>query len=290
MLAGKPEALVMDAAAALRLLKTFVPYVVLLAVALPLAVRWHQASAAAPHAVLSAPVFLREGLPALSQLMATPTHLLLVGPTGVGKTMAAAAAARASEPFATPGGQLVCLLPFYVDLFAIAASASASGATESVHARALRGFAEESRRYDLLLARELHNATRLGLWTYAQETLFAAWQAVATAPLLALSFLPREHEASLYGILSHLAKASGTRKSWRRCAGGRFRPVLILDEVHILNETEMEPVRSDLLRFLSTQLQSKSAADVAVVLLSSDARVHDILHSCPRTLQSTRAH
>ena len=277
MLWRKPKALVMYAAAVRRALKTFAPYVALLAVVLPLAIRWHQASvAAAPCAVLSAPVFQREGLQALSQLMATPTHLLLVGPTGVGKTMAAAAAARASGLFACPGEQLVCLLPFYVDLYAIVASASASGTTESLHARALRGFAEESRRYDLPLARKLHNATRLGLWAHAQETLFTAWQSVATAPLLALSFLPHEHEASLYGILSHLA----TLKRLESCVGGSIRPVLILDEVHMLNEPEMERVRLDLLRFLTPQLQSKSAADVAIVLLSSDARAHDILHSC----------
>ena len=272
----------MDAAAALRRLKALAPLVVFAAVVLPLAFRWQQVSAAAPHAVLSTPVFPREGLPELSRLMATSKHLLLVGPTGVGKTMAAAAAARASEPFAIPGGQHVCLLPFYVDLYAIAASAGASGAAENVHARALRGFAEESRRYDLPLVRKVH-ATRLGLLAHLQETVPTVWQAVAAMPLLAMSLLPRRHETSLYGILSHLVKAS-TLKRWRRCEGGHIRPVLILDEVHILNETDMEPVRADLLRFLSPQLQSKGAADITIVLLSSDARAHDILHSCARTL------
>jgi hypothetical protein len=101
-------------------------------------------------------------------------------------------------------------------------------------------------------------------------------------PLLAMSLLPRRHETSLYGILSHLVEDS--RKRWRRCEGGHIRPVLILDEVHILNETDMEPVRADLLRFLSPQLQSKGAADITIVLLSSDARARDILHSCARTL------
>ena len=159
----------MDAAAARRRLKALTPLVLFAAVVLPLAFRWQQVSAAAPHAVLSVPVFPREGLPELSELMATSKHLLLVGPTGVGKTLAATAAARASGPFATPGG-LVCLLPFYVDLYAIAASA-ASGAAENVHARALRGFADESRRYDLPLVREVHNATRLGLLAHLQETV-----------------------------------------------------------------------------------------------------------------------
>ena len=273
----------MDAAAALRRLKALAPWVVFAAVVLPLAFRWQQVSAAAPHAVLSAPVFPREGLPELSELMATSKHLLLVGPTGVGKTLAATAAARASGPIATPGG-LVCLLPFYVDLYAIAASAGASGAAENVHAIALRGFADESRRYDLPLVRDVHNATRLGLLAHLQETVPTVWQAVAAIPLLALSLVPRRHEASLYGILSHLVEASRTLKRWRRCEGGHIRPVLILDEVHILNDTDMEPVRADLLRFLSPQLQSKGAADITIVLLSSDARAHDILHSCARTL------
>ena len=261
-------------------MKTFAPYVALGAVLFQLLFSWQRASVT-PHAVLSATVFPREGLPELSQLMAESTHLLLVGPPGVGKTLAATAAARVDALLETPGG-LVCLLPFYVDLYAIATSASTSGSTESTYARALRDFAEESQRYDLPLVRKGQSAARLGLWKLAEQTAFSVWRSIA----LTVPFLPREHEASLFGILSHVVDATQTLSHWRSCAGGagRMHPVLILDEVHILNETEMDNVRADLLRFVSPQLQLKNAAPVTVVLLSSDARAHDILYSCACTL------
>jgi hypothetical protein len=258
--------------------------VLLAAWALPLAFQWQQVSAA-PRAVLRVPHFPRDAVSAsLSKLMATTTHLLLVGPTGVGKTIAATAAASVSTPVATPGGD-VCLLPFYLDLYAIAASAAATGAAADVHTHALGRFAEEARRYDLPLLRKLHDSARLGFWTYAEITLLSVWHAIATVPLKALSLLPREHEASLHGVLTHVAAAAGTLMQWTTCAGGagRVLPVLILDEVHVLDQAGMEAVRADLLRFLSPQLQSKAAADVVVVLLSSDARAHDILHSCACT-------
>ena len=149
-----------------RHIKPFAFFVACVAVAIPPLFWWQQVSAS-PHAVLGATVFPREGLPELSQLMAESTHLLLGGPTGVGKTLAATAAARVDTLLEAPAG-LVCLLPFYVDLYAIATSASASGATESVHARALRGFADESQRYDLPRVRKGH-AARLGLWKLAEQ-------------------------------------------------------------------------------------------------------------------------
>ena len=61
---------------------------------------------------------------------------------------------------------------------------------------------------------------------------------------------------------------------------GRMLPALILDEVHVLNETHMSAVRADLLRFIWPQLQAKQTAQMTVMLLSSDARAHDIVQTC----------
>jgi hypothetical protein len=128
---------------------------------------------------------------------------------------------------------------------------------------------------------------------------FAAWawvklskllpDALSPASLSALkqvvSPLPHENEASLYGLLTHLAQAGTQQAALRVYARGLLArqplvPVIIIDEVHLLRERALEPVLRDLLRFVQEHVHAKCNASVTIVLLSSDAYAAETVATC----------
>lgn len=217
---------------------------------------------------------------AIAEALSSRTHLLLLGPSGVGKTVAAKMAASISTPLSAPGGK-VCLLPLYVDLHALLNEHTITD-DKSARAAAAHAFSEAVLRLDFPSLRSAENRMRLALWRHASDWFPAQVLDILELWFWKLSLMPRPYESSVYGLLSHIVEAAEvlTRASQCDRGAGRVLPALILDEVHVLNETHMSGVRADMLRFIWPQLQAKQTARMTIVLLSSDARAHDIVQTC----------
>ena len=134
-------------------------------------------------------------------MLSSRTHLFLLGPSGVGKTVAAKLAASISTPLQAPGGS-VCLVPLYVDLHAlttehIAGVAGRSDASEAV----VRTFAKAVTSLDLPSLRSAQSSASHSLWRYALNVMPATLLDVLEPWFWQVSVLPPPCEASVSGLL-----------------------------------------------------------------------------------------
>ena len=241
------------------------------------------AQVSAGHA--SEPVFARHSSQSLAMLLAKRVHVLVVGPSGCGKTTAVLDAARAS---ASSGGAV--LLPFYVNLEKVFASGSGGrvrpAADSESRERIMAAFAAEARAFESKLLRMLSDDFAAWAWIGLSKLLPDGLSPESlTALRQVISPLPPEQEASLYGMLSHLAQAGTQQATLRTYAHGvldrrSLVPVIIVDEVHVLNEPALEPILRDLLRFVQEHVHAKRAAPLTIVLLSSDSFAAETVGSC----------
>jgi hypothetical protein len=229
------------------------------------------------------PVFARHSSQSLAWLMAERVHMLVVGPSGCGKTTAVLDASRAS---ASSDGAV--LLPFYVNVEKIitAGGGVVPASDSELCERAVAAFAAEARAFESKLLRALSEDFAAWAWVKLSKLLPDGLSpASLTALREVVSPLPLEQEASLYGLLTHLAKAGTQQAALRVYARGlldrrQLVPVIIIDEVHFLQKRELEPVLRDLLRFVQEHVHAKRAAAVTIVLLSSDAYAAETVGSC----------
>jgi hypothetical protein len=230
------------------------------------------------------PVFSRYSSQMLASLLAERVHMLVVGPSGCGKTTAVLDAARAP---ASASGAL--LLPFYVDLEGVIAAGGgqiSSAADCKSPERIVEAFAAEARAFQGRLLRVLSDDFAAWAWVKLSKLLPDGLSPESLSVLRQLvSPLPPEQEASLYGMLSHLAQVGIHQAALSMYAPGVFGslllvPVIIVDEVHLLHQPELEPVLHDLLRFVQEHVHAKNAAAVTIVLLSSDAYADETVRSC----------
>ena len=100
---------------------------------------------------------------AIAEALSSRTHLLLLGPSGVGKTVAAKLAVSISTPLQAPGGS-VCLLPLYVDLHALMTEhmAGAGGVSDASDA-AVRAFSKAVISLDFPSLRNAEMSSRLAV-------------------------------------------------------------------------------------------------------------------------------
>ena len=168
------------------------------------------AQVSAGHA--SEPVFARHSAQSLAMLLARRVHVLVVGPSGCGKTKAVLDAARAS---ATSGGAV--LLPFYVILESVCIRKSPTCSRE----RIMAAFAAEARAFESKLLRMLSDDFAAWAWITLSK-LLPDWLSPESLTALrqVISPLPPEQEASLYGMLSHLAQAGTQQATLRTYAHG----------------------------------------------------------------------
>ena len=221
----------------------------------------------------------------LASLLAERVHMLVVGPSGCGKTTAVFDAARAP---ASASGAL--LLPFYVNLEGVNAAGgggqipTTAGCKSPEHI--VEAFAAEARAFEGKLLRVLSDDFAAWAWITLSKLLPDGLSPESLGVLRQLVLpLPPEQEASVYGMLSHLAQVGIQQAALRMYAPGVFGslllvPVIIVDEVHLLHEPELKPVLHDLLRFVQEHVHAKSAAAVTIVLLSSDAYADETVRSC----------
>ena len=241
------------------------------------------AQVSAGHA--SEPVFARHSAQSLAMLLARRVHVLVVGPSGCGKTKAVLDAARAS---ASSGGAV--LLPFYVNLEKVFASGSGGrvrpAADSESRERIMAAFSAEARAFESKLLRMLSDDFAAWAWITLSKLLPDGLSPESLTVLRqVISPLPPEQEASLYGMLSHLAQAGTQQATLRTYAHGvldrrSLVPVIIVDEVHVLNEPALEPILRDLLRFVQEHVHTKRAAPLTIVLLSSDSFAAETVGSC----------
>ena len=241
-----------------------------------------QAQASASNA--AEPVLRRHASKSLARLLARRVHMLLVGPTGCGKTTAVLDAARASAFL----GDTV-LLPFYVNLGDVMASggggkvAAADGESCS---RIVAAFAAVARAFEGRLLRVLSDDFAAWAWVKLSQRLPDALRPERLSTLKQIVLPPTPHQAtSLYGLLAHVAQAGTQQAALHAYAHGALDrrllvPVIIIDEVHLLRECALEPVRQDLLRFVQFHVADKQRAAVTVVLLSSDASAAELVGTC----------
>ena len=231
------------------------------------------------------PAFLRAASRSLATLLTNRVHLLVLGPTGVGKTRALQEVSRASTRSA--------LLPFYVDLSLFIQQAVGQSA-EELRSRTLDAFAAEARAYDLRLLRLLERDARSALWLALARALPGWLSSQSLEELRSFTLLSQESLPSLAGLLSRLERAATLRSTLHALSSAALGttplvPVLIIDEVHLLQEPALAEVKAELLDFMHRHVQAKERASVVIVLLSSDARAQDIVRKWGRFGRRLRA-
>lgn len=105
--------------------------------------------------------------------------------------------------------------------------------------------------------------------------------------------LPEERDPSLYALLTRLTEVATLQATLRKYASAvlgeqTFVPVLVSDEVHLLNTPDLKPVMDELLRFVAAHVHAKRNAAVTIVLLSSVAHAAETsqLYVCSAVLLS----
>lgn len=252
--------------------------------------RWQAAKEAqAPAGPAAEPLFRRRSSQSLAWLLSQRVHLLVVGTTGCGKTSAVLESCRL--PASASGA---VLLPFYVNLEQVIASGGAGDAQDDVCKRTVAAFASASRAFESQLLRLLSEDFKAWAWVRLSNLLPDGLSPGSLAALKRVtSPLPKEHEASLYGLLTHLADVGSQQAALRVYARGLtdgfpLVPVIIIDEVHLLRDADLEPVLRDLLRFVQEHVHAKRTAAVTIVLLSSDAYAAETVSNCACPLCTLR--
>ena len=225
-------------------------------------------------------------------------HLLVCGPTGVGKTIAVKVALDSQEPIDGNPQTKTTFLPFYVDLKPLIATAShqkdarievgpsASVApprdlaecVDAAFSAAADVFEERSivTLRELAWSRlffELSRAGDLGL------AVAAAWaQQRKTSAVLQAPSIQRHLQRFLDDSAVHTLSLSAISHFQPVPLG--CIPVIVVDEVNLLNHLELKRIRNEFVAFLFTHASAKSMSPVVIVLLSSDATAPEILASC----------
>lgn len=230
----------------------------------------------------------------IRQRVAGRHHLLVCGPTGVGKTMAVKLALDNQDPIDGINHAPTTFLPFYVDLRTIIAPASH---LEEAHCApslndvtpkdlAARVDAAFSAAADSFEDRSLTTLRSLA-WSSLAFELSRNFSWIGRAIVAAVDANQRD-SAATPSIERHLRRfldeavmhelvisAESHLHSRRDCI-----PVLIVDEVHLLDDLALKKIRHEFVAFLFQHASAKSMAPVVLVLLSSDATAPRILESC----------
>lgn len=221
-------------------------------------------------------------------------HLLVCGPTGVGKTMAVKVALDSQEPIDDSPPTKTTFLPFYVDLKPLIAPAShqedsrlevgpgasvaplrdLAACVDAAFSAAADAFEERSivTLRELAWCRLFFELSRAG---YLGRAVAAAWAQQQKLPAPSIQrhlerFLDDSavHSLSLFAISRFQPVPLG-------CI-----PVIIVDEMHLLNHPELKTIRHEFVAFLLKHASAKIMSPVIIVLLSSDATAPKILASC----------
>lgn len=215
--------------------------------------------------------FARHASKAIAGQLASSAHLIVLGPSGVGKTTAVLEACNHPPPE-------TYLLPFYVNL---ASNIQPGGGllSDDVAWRnaTLKAFAEEARAFEsrllLPLESDLLSSMLLGyIPAWLSRKSVAAVHSIADHAVA---------EESLFGLLTRMQDVA-LRKAWLYSftSSRSVVPVLIIDEIHHLESVALAPLKRSLLRFVHNHVKDKDAARVVVVLLSSDAQAEAVVGSC----------
>lgn len=229
-------------------------------------------------------------------------HMIVGGPTGVGKTMATKQAFDNNETIDginTP----TMFLSFYVDLQRFVVPASHDGSARVIEcgtrdigtssippafdraARVDAAFTEAAESFENRVLASMHR-------DIAGMLLELMWRALWTLelvlPMLATPSAPASGTVVTPSITRHLQRFMNAASYYRLFLryssfwyGSRgCIPVLIVDEVHLLDASDLSVIRHEFVAFLFKHASAKSMAPVVLVLLSSDATASRILKSC----------
>jgi hypothetical protein len=227
-------------------------------------------------------------------------HMIVCGPTGVGKTMAAKQAFDNNETINgidTP----TTFLPFYVDLKSFVVPASHEQAARVITERmnddqatnmpptASRAthvdaaFAEAADSFENRIVK-LMQADAIGM------LYELSWQFLRKLELMLpnAAIYIANNPVTVPSVARHLQRfmdAAASFQTFLRLFSFIYGPrgcipVLIVDEVHLLNDPDFLAIRHEFVAFLFKHASAKSMAPVVLVLLSSDATAPVILKSC----------
>jgi hypothetical protein len=247
-------------------------------------------------------VFPRRAGSHIRNCAADGIHMLVLGPTGVGKTTSVKQAIDNRDPIESISSHTTRFLPFYVNL-AKAVQSSRQLATgegkqlpvleteqQAIHKDAAKcvaaAFALESNKF---VSRQLVAAERGIISSMAAlftEDLASGWEFVK-------SLRPTLQEPSIKTYLQHIVDAAKFSKQTRSYehffkstvgAAPAQRPgiipVIAIDEVHLLDQPLLQPIREEFVAVLWDCLVEKRSAPVVFILLSSDGNADKIIDKC----------
>ena len=229
-------------------------------------------------------------------------HMIVSGTTGVGKSMATKQAFDNNEiidGINTP----TTFLPFYVDVkrFVVPASHEESARLIAYEARDIgtsnippafdraarvdAAFTEAAESFQNRVLASMHRDV-------AGMLLELIWRALRTLELvLPMAVTPTAPAGgtvvtpSITRQLEHFINAASSYQIFLRYSSFWYGsrgciPVLIVDEVHLLDASDLSVIRHEFVAFLFKHASAKSMAPVVLVVLSSDATASRILKSC----------